>query len=97
MSCFRRLAACLSPHRLEVDTGLVHVRFEVAEVVLGRDFLRILPFSSISIIPPILRAQPYLYITLISKRGQSLSTSKHDNAQTDLSKHWRDQRLHKRL
>lgn len=74
MSCFRRLVARLSPHRLEVDTGLVHVRYAVDKVVPGRDFLKILPFSSISIIPPILRAQPYLYITLISKRGQSLST-----------------------
>jgi len=97
VSRFRRLAACLSPHRLEVDTGLVHVRFAVAEVVLGRDFLRILTFSSISIISPILRAQPYLYITLISKCGQSLSTSKQGNAHSDLRKHWREQRLHTRL
>jgi len=84
---FQAVSCCLSPHRLEVDTGLVHVRFAVAEVVLGRDFLRILPFSSISIIPPILRAQPYLYIPLISKGGQSLSTSKQGNAHSDLRKH----------
>lgn len=97
MPCFRLLAVCLSPQRLEVDTGLVHVRFAVEKVVLGRDFLRVLPFSSKSIIPPTLRAQPYLCITLISKRGQTLSTSKQGNAHSDLRKHRREQHLHTRL
>jgi hypothetical protein len=96
--CLRRLAACLSPQRLEVDTGLVHVRFAAKKKkVVERDFLRVLPFYSISIIPPILRAQTYLYITLISKRGQSLGTSKQGNAHSDLRKHRKEQHIHTRL
>jgi hypothetical protein len=36
------------------DTGSVHVKFLVEKVALGQVFLRVLPFSPVNLIPPVL-------------------------------------------
>jgi hypothetical protein len=50
----RRLVACLSPRRPEFDPGSVHVGFVVDKVALGPVFLRVLRFSPVNLIPPVL-------------------------------------------
>jgi hypothetical protein len=50
----RRLAAGLSPRRPGFDPRSVHVGFVVDKVVLGQVFLRVLRFSPVSFIPPVL-------------------------------------------
>jgi hypothetical protein len=50
----RRLAAGLPPRRPGFDPELVHVEFVVDEVALGQVFLRVLRFSPVSFIPPVL-------------------------------------------
>jgi hypothetical protein len=50
----RRLAAGLPPRRPGFDPGLVHVRFVVDKVALGQVFLRVLRFSPVNFIPPML-------------------------------------------
>ena len=50
-SCLRRLFADLSPRRPGFDTRSVHVGFVVDRVALGRVFLRVFRFCSVSIIP----------------------------------------------
>jgi hypothetical protein len=41
-----------SPWRSWFEPGTVHVTFVVDKVALGQGFLRVRPFSSVSIIPP---------------------------------------------
>jgi hypothetical protein len=53
--CFRRLVAGLSPRRPGFDPGSVHVGFVVDNVALGQVFPRVLRFSPINFIPPVLR------------------------------------------
>jgi hypothetical protein len=50
----RRLIAGLSPRRPGFDSGSVHVGFVVDKVALGQVFLRVLRFSPVSFIPPVL-------------------------------------------
>jgi hypothetical protein len=50
----RRLVAGLSPQRPEVDPGSVHVGFLVNKVALGQVFPRVLWFSPVNFIPPVL-------------------------------------------
>jgi hypothetical protein len=50
----RRLVAGLSPRRTGFDPGSVHVGFVVDKVALGQVFLRVLRFSLVNFIPPVL-------------------------------------------
>ena len=50
----RRLVAGLSPRRPGFDLGSVHVGFVVDKVALGQIFPRILRFSPVNLIPPVL-------------------------------------------
>jgi hypothetical protein len=50
----RRLAAGLPPRRPGFDPGSVHVGFLVDKVTLGQVFLRVLRFSAVNFIPPVL-------------------------------------------
>ena len=54
MPWLRPLVAGLSPRRPWFDPGSVHVEFMVDKVALGQVFLRVLRFSPISVIPPVL-------------------------------------------
>jgi hypothetical protein len=50
----RRLVVGLSPRRRGFDAGSVYVGFVVDKVVLGQVFLRVLRFSPVNFIPPVL-------------------------------------------
>jgi hypothetical protein len=50
----RRLVAGLSPRRPGFSPGSVHVGFVVDKVAPGQGFLRVLRFSPVSFIPPVL-------------------------------------------
>ena len=50
----RRLVAGLPPQRPGFDPGSVHVGFVVDKVALGQVFPRVLRFSPVSFIPPVL-------------------------------------------
>jgi hypothetical protein len=50
----RRLAAGLPPGRPGFDPGPVHVGFVVDKVALGQVFPRVLRFSPVNFIPPVL-------------------------------------------
>jgi hypothetical protein len=50
----RRLVAYLSPRRPGFDPGSVHVGFALDKVALGQVFPRVLRFSPVNIIPPVL-------------------------------------------
>jgi hypothetical protein len=50
----RQLIAGLSPRRPGFDPGSVHVGFVVDKVALGHVFLRVLRFSPVNFIPPLL-------------------------------------------
>jgi hypothetical protein len=50
----RRLVAGLSPRRPGFDPLSVHVVFVVDKVALGQAFLRVLRFSPVNFIPPVL-------------------------------------------
>jgi hypothetical protein len=54
VSWLRRLAAGLPPRRPGFDPGSVHVGFVVDKVALGQVFPRVLRFSPVSFIPPVL-------------------------------------------
>jgi hypothetical protein len=49
-----RLAAALPPRRPGFDPGSVHVGFVVDKVALAQVFLRVLRFSPVNFIPPVL-------------------------------------------
>jgi hypothetical protein len=51
----RRLAAGLPQRRPGFDPGSVYVGFVVDKVALGQVFPRVLRFSPVNIIPPVLR------------------------------------------
>jgi hypothetical protein len=55
------LVAGLSPRRLGFDPGPFRVRFVVDEVAIGQGFLRVLRFSLVNIIPPILHTHSFIY------------------------------------
>jgi hypothetical protein len=50
----RRLVAGLSPRRHGFDTDSVHVGFAVDKVALEQVSLRVLQFSPVNFIPPVL-------------------------------------------
>jgi hypothetical protein len=50
----RRLVAGLPPRRPGFDPGSVHVGFVVDKVALGQVFPRVLRFSPVDFIPPVL-------------------------------------------
>jgi hypothetical protein len=50
----RRLVASVSPRKPGFDPGPVHVGFVVVKVALGQVFPRVLQFSPVSFIPPVL-------------------------------------------
>jgi hypothetical protein len=50
----RWLVTGLSPQRPGFNPGSVHVEFVVDKVALGQVFLRVLRFSPVSFIPPVL-------------------------------------------
>jgi hypothetical protein len=50
----RRLVAGISPRRPGFDSRSVHVGFVVDKVVLGQVFPRVLLFSPVNLIPPVL-------------------------------------------
>jgi hypothetical protein len=50
----RRFVAGFSPRRAGFDPGSVHVGFVVDKVTLGQVFPRVLPFSPVNFIPPVL-------------------------------------------
>jgi hypothetical protein len=54
MPWLRRLVAGLPPRRPGFDPGSVHVGFLVDIVPLGQVFPRVLRFSPVSFIPPVL-------------------------------------------
>ena len=67
-SCFimsvpwlRCLVAGLSPFRSTFIPRPVHVGCVVARVTLQKVFLRVLPSSPVSIIPPVLHAPPFIH------------------------------------
>jgi hypothetical protein len=51
----RKLVAGPSPWRPDFDCGPVHVGFVVDKVALGQGFPRVLRFSPLNFIPPVLR------------------------------------------
>jgi hypothetical protein len=53
----RHLATGPPPRRPEFDPGLVHVGFMVYKVALGQVSPRVLRFSPVSFIPPVLHYQ----------------------------------------
>jgi hypothetical protein len=54
VSWLRRLVAGLSPRRPGFDPGAVHVRFVGNKVALGQVFPRVLLFSPVNFITPVL-------------------------------------------
>jgi hypothetical protein len=70
---FRRLVACLSSWSSYFDCSLDHVRFLMDTVALGEVFVRVRPFSPVSIIPAVLHG--YLHLTLLTRtNGRILVT-----------------------
>jgi hypothetical protein len=51
---FRQLVAGLSPRRPVLDPGSIHVGFVVDKMALGQVFPRVLRFSPVNFIPPVL-------------------------------------------
>jgi hypothetical protein len=54
----------LSRQGSEFDPTLIHARFVVNDVAPGQSFLRVLRFSIVSIIPPMLQIHLNLYVAL---------------------------------
>jgi hypothetical protein len=71
----RHLLAGLSRRGPEFDLPSIHVRFLVDNVVVGQVFLRILRFSLVDIIPPMLHTHLNLHVTLEGRiNGESPGT-----------------------
>jgi hypothetical protein len=92
--CLRRLVAGLSPRKPGLDPGLVHVRFVVDKVTLGHVFLRLLRFSPVSIIPPLLRTL-FIYTLLLSE-GQTGEAWERSEKQSysEIGEHWIEKKFH---
>jgi hypothetical protein len=58
------------------DPGQFHVKFVVEKVALGEEFLWVLRFSPLNIIPPVPHAHLHLHVNFIKTNGQSLTTVK---------------------
>jgi hypothetical protein len=77
---FRRLAAGLSPRRPGFDPGSVHVGFVVDKMALGQVYLRVLRFSPVNFIPPVLhysdkRKEVLIFITGLHNKPQGCGAS----------------------
>jgi hypothetical protein len=66
---FRRLVAGLSPPRTGFDPRSVHVGFVVDKVALGQAFPRVLRFSPVNFIPPVLNYKENLKKLIIFVTG----------------------------
>jgi hypothetical protein len=65
----------LSQRRPRLDLRSVRVRIVVDKVAMGRDFLRALPLSRVSIIPPMLHTHLQLHVALTRRTsGKILKT-----------------------
>jgi hypothetical protein len=73
----RRLVAGLSPRRSGFDPGSVHVGFVVDKVALGQVFPRVLRFSPVNFIPPVLYYAENLiiFITGLQNKPQGCGAS----------------------
>jgi hypothetical protein len=69
----RRLVAGLSPRRPGFEPGSVHVGFVVEKVILIRVFPRVLRFSPVHFIPPVLhykeKREKLIMFTIVSITG----------------------------
>ena len=75
MAWFKWLFADLSPRRAGFNPRRIHVRFVVDEVALGQVFLRVIQFSSASIIRESLLSRLHLHVVLRRKtNGPSMGT-----------------------
>ena len=68
---YRWLVAGLSVRRVRLNSGPSHVGCEVGREALGKDFLPVLLFSPVSIIPAMLRSHLHLNTRLLSSEGQA--------------------------
>jgi hypothetical protein len=76
----RWLVAGLSPRRPGFDPGSVHVGFVVDKVALGQVFPRVLRFSPVNFIPPVLqykekRKKLIIFITGLHNKPQGCGAS----------------------
>ena len=76
----RRLVAGLPPRRPGFDPGSVLVGFVVDKVALGQVFLRLLRFSSVTFIPPVLhytekRNKLIIFVTVLHNKPQGCGAS----------------------
>jgi hypothetical protein len=75
MPCLRGLVAGLSPRRPMFIPSSVHAKFVADKVALGEFLLRVLGFSPVSIIPPMLHTHLHLHVALMNgTNGRSLQT-----------------------
>ena len=63
---FLGLATAEVPRRARFDPRSVRVRFVVSKVALGQVFLRVLSFSLVSVIPPLLQTHLHRNTVAIS-------------------------------
>jgi hypothetical protein len=76
----RRLVAGLSPRRPGFDPGSVHVGFVVDKVALGQGFPRVVRFSSVNVIPPVLhdsekRKKLIIFVTGLHNKPEGCGAS----------------------
>ena len=75
VSWFRQLVAGLWLRRTVLDPRPVHERSVVDKVAVGQVYLRVLRFSPVSIIPPMLHTHLHLHVALNRRtKGRSLGT-----------------------
>ena len=89
MPWFRRLVTGLSPWRPRFDSRSVHAKFVVDEVALGKGFLRILPFSPVSIIKLMSLDILHLHVATVQKEKRAKPRKRPKNsAVAKVGKHW---------
>jgi hypothetical protein len=82
----------LSPRGPEFDPSAVHMRCVVDKVALGQISLPVLPFSPVSIVPPVLHTHIRLNGTLIRRlSGRSLRTFTQSSAVPCIGGYWNTQ------
>jgi hypothetical protein len=88
MPWFRLLVAGLSPRRPESDPRSVHVGLVVDKVALGNVFIRVLQFSPVNFIPPLLHyaekneKKPIIFIIGLHKKPQGCGALLHKEKAT---------------
>ena len=79
----------LSPRRSGFDPGSVHVRLVVEDVALEQNFLRVLRFSPVSIIPNMVHTHLCLQQILPEgQTGRNLVTFEKPSALSEIGVHW---------